>query len=527
MADPGRDLRQLFEEHSRPIDPRRVAAGSSPIGPARRVSKVALVTLSVALLLGGTALFVRRADNRLPVGATTPTTLLPDSTVAPAATQPAETDTNTQEAAAADREILPASLSCSAELLEHPCTALFDSSTVTTWQATNGGIGVEIRMGFEQPVSISRLGFANATVQEAFVRNARVREVEVRVAEQSESWFIELDDSNTGVQWLELGTTRTEALTMTIHTSYPGNSFDTREPFNEVALAEIVVLGAPNPAEQASNEALLPFLGIDLPEWRLEFIADEGATTCDGFEDQAAVVYGGMWIKGSGDTQIRSSLTIMEAAPWCGAGLPTDPAQLAPPVGAPGFTEHEQTVVMGNEARVVSENGAFFFVLWLVSDVAQASLLVEGPGATLEEAYEAAGGVVRLTEDEWVALGGTSRSNPEIQPLVIGSIETSPGQTLLECRDASGVLLSPNRSGEIGLSLYSTPLAAFKAFIATHAADLFIARTGYVELGQPDGSVIYGKPLMDSDLDLGYVTLVTAEPVDDQWTVTTWEGSGC
>lgn len=67
------------------------------------------------------------------------------------------------------------------------------------------------------------------------------------------------------------------------------------------------------------------------------------------------------------------------------------------------------------------------------------------------------------------------------------------------------------------------PAVALTAFLdlPEHGA---LARSGYAELHEPDGSITYAKQIDGGE---GYVTLIEVVPVDGGWAVERWKASGC
>ncbi len=427
----------------------------------------------------------------------------------------------TDQVAPVPSDLQPVRIDCSAQLDAFPCDSLLDGSAQTMWQAPNGGIDAQITLFFDQPVQIAVVGFTNTTDPEQFSRNARIKDVEIKADDLSRTWTGELADTNDDTQWMGIATIQTSSLTITVTTAYPGTSYEDKLPFEELALGEIVVTGVPAP-ETLSEPSSFPYLGMDLPDWHFESAPDEAFTTC-GDSEQQAPMRGSRWVRRGSSlrTRITVELTVNTVATWCGQSVPENPLNLGPAVGTPDIIDHGLTTVMGHDARVFSEYGTFF-VAWVASDEATAWLFIDGDTVTLEDVLEAASGVVELTPDEWSEIVPS-----QDQSLVIDSIELTAAPPIFECRDTDGVLLSPNRAGEIEQGPYASPVEALEGFIASSAAELRIARTGYVELTQPDGSITYGKPLIDSDLDPGFVTLIYVSRVGDVWGVNSWEASGC
>jgi hypothetical protein len=91
------------------------------------------------------------------------------------------------------------------------------------------------------------------------------------------------------------------------------------------------------------------------------------------------------------------------------------------------------------------------------------------------------------------------------------------------CQSPAGVDRPANVGGSGPGGAHPTPVEALQAFLAAPGHET-LARSGYVELVEPDGTVTYGAPLDGGD---GYVTLVSVAPADAGWVVEGWRASGC
>jgi hypothetical protein len=127
-----------------------------------------------------------------------------------------------------------------------------------------------------------------------------------------------------------------------------------------------------------------------------------------------------------------------------------------------------------------------------------------------------------LAEVEFFGRGPAGEHFDVETALIIGIMESAPVPVLLSC--ASG----PDRSGDVEGASFPTPELALQDFLGSFDGEPPIAGSGYVQLGQANGSIIYGKPLNESDELRDFVTLVTVRPQsENQWAVTSWEASGC
>lgn len=109
------------------------------------------------------------------------------------------------------------------------------------------------------------------------------------------------------------------------------------------------------------------------------------------------------------------------------------------------------------------------------------------------------------------------------QPLVIDSTTIDQTPEVIACNAPEGVTPPPNQGGVVtDLGIHPSPSAALAAFLTREPGDPPVADSGYLEMVEPDGSILYGIDFGD-----GFVTLISVIPVDDGWTVDSWEGSGC
>lgn len=162
-----------------------------------------------------------------------------------------ETDATTTTAATTTvpiriEQLAPIRIDCTSELAAYPCEALIDGDPDNSWNATEGGVGTEITVLFSPPVQISEVFFHNLENEERFLRNARIKGLEILVDDLEQAIVEELDDSNQP-QKIQVGSIRTSSLTIRITSAYPGQSYQGREPFPELALQELNFFGRPTP----------------------------------------------------------------------------------------------------------------------------------------------------------------------------------------------------------------------------------------------------------------------------------------
>jgi hypothetical protein len=139
-------------------------------------------------------------------------------------------------------ELSPVRTECTSELAAFPCTALTDEDADTYWNATDGGVGAELTFLFSPPVQITEMFIYNVEDQESFLRNARMKGIEIEIDDLTQAIVTELADTNEPqkVQVRSLGTSR---LTLRITSAYPGQTYEDKEPFRELAAREITFFG--------------------------------------------------------------------------------------------------------------------------------------------------------------------------------------------------------------------------------------------------------------------------------------------
>lgn len=140
-------------------------------------------------------------------------------------------------------ELTPIRVDCTLTLSGFPCDALIDDDPLNRWNASDGGIGAELTFFFSPPVQITEMFLINVDDDERFTRNARIKGMEVVIDDLSQSTIVELDDTNSEPQRIQIRSLRTSSLTITITSAYPGASFDGKEPFTELALQEVQFYG--------------------------------------------------------------------------------------------------------------------------------------------------------------------------------------------------------------------------------------------------------------------------------------------
>jgi len=187
---------------------------------ARALMVLAGVILVVALLALAVNVFRGRGDTAAESSSTTTTTSVPLDIV----------------------QLRPIRVNCTSELVDYPCSALTDDDPDNSWNARDGGVGVVVTFLFSPPVQISEVYIHNLEDQERFERNARMKGVEIVIDDLPQATIFELDDGNQP-QRVSLRSLRTSSVQLTITSAYPGQSFEGREPFRELAAQEILFYG--------------------------------------------------------------------------------------------------------------------------------------------------------------------------------------------------------------------------------------------------------------------------------------------
>jgi hypothetical protein len=142
----------------------------------------------------------------------------------------------------------PIRVECTTELPEFPCSALADGNPETSWNATDGGVGTVITFYFSPPVQITEMQIDNLADEGRFLRNARMRGIEVRISDRPQSQIETLNDTRE-TQQVRLSSIRTSRVDIEIASAYPGQVFGGQEAFNELAVQAITFYGRVTPGE--------------------------------------------------------------------------------------------------------------------------------------------------------------------------------------------------------------------------------------------------------------------------------------
>lgn len=143
----------------------------------------------------------------------------------------------------------PLRVECTSELPSHPCDALIDGDPTTSWNATEGGIDDTITVLFNPAVQITEMWIENLSDEGRFLRNHRIRTIEVQLSDLHQMHIQDLADTNEEHQVVHLGSLRTNRVVIHITRGYPGISHDGLEPFNELAVQNITFFGRVAPGE--------------------------------------------------------------------------------------------------------------------------------------------------------------------------------------------------------------------------------------------------------------------------------------
>lgn len=154
--------------------------------------------------------------------------------------------TATSVAAVPITQLTPIRVTCTNELTSFPCSALLDGDPATSWNAAEGGIGSEITFLFSPPVQITELIIQNVEDECRFLRNHRIRGVEVLVDDLTQATVQELDDSR-DPQRIQVRSLRTSSLTLRVTSGYNAQSCEGNEPYTELAAQDIYFYGRETP----------------------------------------------------------------------------------------------------------------------------------------------------------------------------------------------------------------------------------------------------------------------------------------
>jgi hypothetical protein len=218
----------------------RLARSQMPVAPqpmlrttagARALIVLAAVVLFVAMLA---LVFNAFGNSEEPVAVTSSTT-------------------GTTAATTAITPLQPFRIECSSELASFPCEALNDGDPSTSWNATEGGINATITFYFNPQVQITEMIIENVDDEGRFLRNRRIKGIEVEIDDLQQVTVEELADTNDEPHRIQIRSLQTSSVTIRITSAYPGQSFGGEEPYPELAVQEISFYGRTSPTATTST----------------------------------------------------------------------------------------------------------------------------------------------------------------------------------------------------------------------------------------------------------------------------------
>lgn len=121
---------------------------------------------------------------------------------------------------------------------------LIDGDPATYWNdASLHGEGAEVVLEFNEPVPILQLAIQNIADDVAFRRNFRIRGYEITADDLPSPVVGELDDSQE-LQRIEFQTEGSTVIRIRVTSTYPAETVDDLPPFEELAIAELRLLGS-------------------------------------------------------------------------------------------------------------------------------------------------------------------------------------------------------------------------------------------------------------------------------------------
>ena len=217
-----------------------VAAKTEFSGPLRR-SWLAAAAAGLVLGIGVMAIwFSGGSSSPVTTGENTPTS---DEQIATAEVVPATVAVPTEPGPI--EQITPIDIRCSTQLNDTNlgCSNLIDGTTDYWNDLSLRGVGAVITVTFAQPVQLEQVQFINAANDVAFLRNYRIRGVEIVADDLPGLPFIdEIPNDNDRPHAVTTPTLGTTQLTIRITATWPSEAIDGRA-FDELALDEIEFWG--------------------------------------------------------------------------------------------------------------------------------------------------------------------------------------------------------------------------------------------------------------------------------------------
>jgi hypothetical protein len=145
-------------------------------------------------------------------------------------------------------ELTPLLVTCTSSLASFPCEALWDGDPETSWNAVEEDIiGAEITFLFSPAVQITEMIIVNVEDRGRFLRNKRIKGIEVIIDDSLEIKVVELADSNDEPHRIQIRSLGTSSVTIRINSAYPGVSYEGQVPYTELAVQEILFFGRTAP----------------------------------------------------------------------------------------------------------------------------------------------------------------------------------------------------------------------------------------------------------------------------------------
>jgi hypothetical protein len=146
--------------------------------------------------------------------------------------------------------------SCTPEGLggDFSCTNLIDGNAgsfqVNYNELPEGEKEVEMRLTFPQPMEVTRICWTNLEEEARFRRNYRAKGITLEAEGNPFVVPQELQDA-AGEQCFDFATIRANFIIVTVQSVYQAEVFEGTEPFDELAIEEITVIG--HPADTTTN----------------------------------------------------------------------------------------------------------------------------------------------------------------------------------------------------------------------------------------------------------------------------------
>ena len=189
--------------------------------------------------------------------------------------------------AASDITHLVGSITASSELsAKSGAEKLIDGDLERGWHdASLQGVGAWFEVRFTSPVAIGEIVITPLSEEAGFVRNFKVNEYTIEVNDMADRVTGRMVD-DPSPQTIVINSTETMYLRFTVNTTYPAVAVDDGPPFDELAIAEIQILGAPVDTPE------LPRLGVRSDDWSVIEAIDVGTGTTLIYEGNPAVYSG-------------------------------------------------------------------------------------------------------------------------------------------------------------------------------------------------------------------------------------------